>query len=207
MGKKGAQGTAEPLFLPPHTARRWAPRAELRGAPLVLHSAHLPPRPLPAAGRRGAVENPPPDTPKRGWVVLETPKAPFNLVPHQLQGEPSRKGAQLPGEGEGEAPRTRHLLTQAAGGQRTAPGKGSPSATPCPRLLKLPHPHSPPRLEGKSRVRREAGQTGEGEMPSEEQGRQPLAPEKLDCASGPAGRASPGVSALILEAGSLWSRA
>lgn len=44
-------------------------------------------------------------------------------------------------------------------------------------------------------------------MPSEEQGRQPLAHEKLACASGPAGRASPGVSALILEAGSLWGRA
>lgn len=195
-------------FFSPHTQR---------GAGLPVQSFVVPPWccALPTShrdlclplGGGGQWKIPPPDTPKRGWVMLETPKAPFNLVPHQLQGEPSRKGAQLPGEGEGEAPRTRHLLTQAAGGQRTAPGKGSPSATPCPRLLKLPHPHSPPRLEGKSRVRREAGQTGEGEMPSEEQGRQPLAPEKLDCASGPAGRASPGVSALILEAGSLWSRA
>lgn len=85
-------------------------------------------------------------------------------------------------------------------------GKGSSFATPCPRLrlLKLPPPHSLLHLEGKSKVRREAGQTGEGEMPSEEQGRQPFTRKKLDCAPGPAGRTSPGVSALTLEAGSLW---
>lgn len=66
-GKKVHRAQPNPFFSPPHSV---APGSPCRASwcPLVLRSAHLPPRPLPAAGRRGAVENPPP-TPQNedGW--------------------------------------------------------------------------------------------------------------------------------------------
>lgn len=51
----------------------------------------------------------------------KTPKSPFSLVLHQLQGDPTRKGGvQLPGEGKGEAPRTQHVLTQGSSAEHEA---------------------------------------------------------------------------------------